>query len=281
LVGDDFSTDETASIISNFEEKNKDLLFHIKRKSNLGKFTGNGRLNLLHTLSLANGKYIAICDGDDYWTDPYKLQKQVDYLEANPSVSCCATRFDALKDDGIFLRHSEKHSKEIQELSTNEIISRGHSPTQTCTIVFRRKLLTPIPKFIFNRKLAPADWALTLWFSLKGKVAILPFCSSIYRMHEFGVWNKNDYFTNNLNILHFYSIMIRYVPSKFYKHILLSFYRSMNHYLDYSFNLNNLNLTLKNVIILLYIPMSYLFIPSIIYQLSIYLFGRLKLIKLI
>ena len=66
LIGDDFSNDGACSIISNFEEQNKNLIFHIRRNTNLGQLTGNGRLNLLHSLSLANGEFIAICDGDDY-----------------------------------------------------------------------------------------------------------------------------------------------------------------------------------------------------------------------
>jgi len=86
LLGEDASTDGTREVCIEYAEKypKKIRLFLHHRKNNI-KINGSptGRFNFLYNLYSARGKYIAICEGDDYWTDPYKLQKQVDFLDVN------------------------------------------------------------------------------------------------------------------------------------------------------------------------------------------------------
>lgn len=84
LVGDDFSTDGTRDIVQEYERQYPDRVKAVLQPRNLGM---NGGLNCLETLKLAKGEYYAIMDGDDYWTDPHKLQKQADYLDAHPDYS--------------------------------------------------------------------------------------------------------------------------------------------------------------------------------------------------
>ncbi|CAN5421210.1 glycosyltransferase [soil metagenome] len=84
LVGDDFSSDGTREIIQEYERAQPGLVIGVLHPRNMGK---NGGINFLDTLKLAKGEYYALMDGDDYWTDPLKLQKQADFLDAHPDYS--------------------------------------------------------------------------------------------------------------------------------------------------------------------------------------------------
>ena len=86
LIHDDASTDKTADIIREYEAQYPDLIKPIYQTENQYSRGGIGKFQFPRAV----GKYIAFCEGDDYWTDPLKLQKQVDALEAHPEVDICA-----------------------------------------------------------------------------------------------------------------------------------------------------------------------------------------------
>ena len=86
IIHDDASTDKTAEIVKSYAEKHPDLILPILQAENQ---YSKGIPISTYAYPKARGKYIAFCEGDDYWTDPYKLQKQVDFLESNPDCSWC------------------------------------------------------------------------------------------------------------------------------------------------------------------------------------------------
>jgi len=87
LIHDDASTDETPEIIKKYEEKYPSIIKAIYQKEN--QYSKSIKVDYVFNFKRAIGKYIAECEGDDYWTDPYKLQKQVDYMENNPGCIMC------------------------------------------------------------------------------------------------------------------------------------------------------------------------------------------------
>lgn len=89
VIGEDCSTDRTKEIVANYARKYPDKIKSILNERNIGIIP-----NFVNTLNNCSGKYIAILDGDDYWTDPYKLQKQVDFLEANPDYGVVHSAYD-------------------------------------------------------------------------------------------------------------------------------------------------------------------------------------------
>ena len=86
IIGDDASTDGTSEIIDRYHREYPSKIKVLRSNENLGKYTGNGRLNLIRELRACRGKYIALLEGDDYWLNPLKLQKQVDCIELNSSL---------------------------------------------------------------------------------------------------------------------------------------------------------------------------------------------------
>src|ERR1700683_5373651 len=86
VIGEDFSDDNTRNIIKTFVLNNPGKINALLHPYNLGL---DGKNNSVETLKNCNGKYVALCEGDDFWTDPYKLQKQIDFLEENTDFSIC------------------------------------------------------------------------------------------------------------------------------------------------------------------------------------------------
>ena len=93
-LGEDASNDGTRGICVEYAKKYPDKIrLFLRSRDDVIKINGTatGRYNFIETLKECKGKYIALCEGDDYWTDPYKLQKQVDFLEANSEYSFCGS----------------------------------------------------------------------------------------------------------------------------------------------------------------------------------------------
>ena len=93
VIGDDCSTDNTFAICQEFALKYPKIVRLFPRKKNLGMIG-----NWIKTIEDSKGKYIALCEGDDYWTDPLKLQKQVDFLEANLEYVLCFNKVNVLRN---------------------------------------------------------------------------------------------------------------------------------------------------------------------------------------
>ena len=136
LVHEDASTDKTALILKQYET-NYPQLFRCVYQSVNQFAIQNTLVNIL--FPMAKGKYIAICEGDDYWTDPYKLQKQVDFLEANPEFSICTHNVivsERGKKDGKILQQTEWLGKDHRQVSTIKDLLMYGSGGATCSIVF-------------------------------------------------------------------------------------------------------------------------------------------------
>lgn len=133
-----------------------------------------------------NAKYIAICEGDDYWTDPYKLQRQIEYLESHPECSMSFHAVNIVKD-GAVVRTSEHSIKEV-DFSANRIISMGGSYVPTPSIVVRRHLFCEYPEF---RNMADVgDYPLQVYAAIKGAVHYFPEIMGCYRIHG-GSWTAS------------------------------------------------------------------------------------------
>ena len=189
LLGEDESTDGTKLICEDYANKfpEKIRFFSHKRENNI-LINGNpsGRFNMLYNLLSSNGKFIAICEGDDYWTDPLKLQKQVDFLEANTEYGICFHRANLKKEDTFKLH-------EVPDFNTNGVyeyidLLKNYNFITTASVVFRKPENFSIPDWFKN--LPFGDLGLYKLILNGKKIKCLEDVMSVYRLHSNGMWSK-------------------------------------------------------------------------------------------
>lgn len=176
LIHDDASTDGTTDIIKEYEAQYPDIIKPIYEEEN--QWVKGRRGSAVFNFPRANGKYIALCEGDDYWTDPLKLQKQVDALENNPKLVMTSHCHDVFLQKQNILQKAVEN--EDYNYSLNALIN-GIWPAQTLTVVFRRNALDKLPSI-------SGDVALFYFLLKQGEGLRLKDSMATYRIHETGIW---------------------------------------------------------------------------------------------
>lgn len=185
LIHDDASTDKTADIIREYEAKYPNLIKPIYQTENQHS-KGIGAPRIFQEPRV-QGKYIAFCEGDDYWTDPFKLQKQYDAMEAHPEVDICATAsMDMFCDTGE-TRLFRCPSDHDTILSVEEVIAGGGGFVATASLFYRADLIKNPPEF---RKFLYLDYTMQIYGSLRGGMLYLSDCTTVYRVGVEGSWTQ-------------------------------------------------------------------------------------------
>jgi len=178
LVVDDCSSDRTVDLLREYARRHPGLIRLIVHEHNQGALP-----SMIELLEQARGDYVATFDGDDYWTDPAKLQLQVSFLEANPDFALCGHNC-VMRNEwaGTETLRPDDHRDRI--LTTSDLID-FHVPAGS--MVFRNGLLRPWPECF--RSLAFGDRVLALMLSEVGKVQYWTRAMSVYRIHAQGFWS--------------------------------------------------------------------------------------------
>lgn len=173
IIADDCSPDTTFEVVNDLIKlyPNGHRIIYNKHKTNIGMMP-----NFIWALQQTKGKYIALCEGDDYWTDPLKLQKQVDFLEANEDY-VLVSHSRILVDEKSF--HLKNHP-DFSEIGFH-----------TQCILFRNIFQKDFLDFDFS-KILNGDTFLMLYIENFGKFKILDFTGSAYRISHTGVWSLKD-----------------------------------------------------------------------------------------
>lgn len=198
LINDDASTDRTAEIIKTYEQKSPDIIKVMYQTEN--QHSKGVRICGINE-SRAVGKYIALCEGDDYWTDPYKLQKQVDFLENDPDTSLCvhgATLINGRTSEKIY---DVRPATKSRYFSTEEIIFGGGGLFPTNSMVYRRDKSIDRPAFYYSSFVG--DYPLTILLSLVGKVYYIDERMSTYRYAVPGSWTEREYLNLEKRVKHY------------------------------------------------------------------------------
>lgn len=184
LIHDDASTDGTADIIREYETKYPDIIKPIYQTEN--QYSKGVKVSLTYQYPRAKGKYIAMCEGDDYWTDPLKLQKQVDFMEANTDCSLCFHNAEVIYED----KNKKTHifaNIEDREYTGAEIYEKWIIPT--ASILFRLNSLNKIKHKLLNKNFIYGDSPLFIALSEVGKLWGINNVMSVYRINSTGVTN--------------------------------------------------------------------------------------------
>jgi len=180
IVHDDASTDGTSQIIREIQGSDHRVKV-IRQEENIYS-RGICLTNLI--VSIATSRYVALVEGDDFWTDPCKLQKQVDLLESEPGMALCIHPVEYVDADGVSLgRCWPPHGRDRMSI---EDFVYGNSAC-TASIVYRREFLPEYPGALRGLKLG--DWPLCLILSSRGTVGVVQATMASYRVHSGGVWS--------------------------------------------------------------------------------------------
>lgn len=188
VVHDDASTDGTAEIVKEYEEKYPDLIHGIYQTENQTSKNGADRRWIWSIQSrYCKGKYIAFCEGDDYWLDIHKLQIQTAYMETNPE--CVLTVHDAVLVHGGKNETKAMHPyKYDSDISADEIIMQYHGILPTASMIFRKNALDVDFYGIFL-KAGLGDYPLQLWMMTRGNIHYFSRIMSVYRYMHQGSWS--------------------------------------------------------------------------------------------
>jgi len=188
IIGEDCSTDNTRIICEDYEQKYPDIIKLLpKEESNLGMMP-----NFIRTLEACKRKYIALCEGDDYWNDPLKLQKQVDFLETHTEYAICYHPIKILKNNEIV---NDNITREVKSITTTKELAIGNY-IHTPSVVFRNN---KFPNWL--KKCSIGDYPLHLYNSQFGKIMKLRDSMAVYRIHNSNTWaNSCD---QNIKIINY------------------------------------------------------------------------------
>lgn len=185
LVHDDASTDGTAGIIREYESKYPDLFRCVYQTENQWGKKSPWKDILF---PMVRGKYVALNEGDDYWTDENKLQKQIDFMESHPDFAVCFHPVTVHWDDGSkpdTLFPDEKTRFYKTELELKDLLR--HNFIQTNSVVYRWRFHQD-PLSLMPDDILPGDWFLHLLHAQVGRIGFLNDVMSVYRRHSGGIW---------------------------------------------------------------------------------------------
>lgn len=209
VIGEDCSTDGTRAVVLDFQRRYPDRIVVLLRERNIGAMR-----NFAGTIAVCRGHYLAILEGDDYWSCTNKLQRQVDFLDTHPDWAVCCSRAEVRNEcdlhsstlraqtGAVFPARPGSTRPDGQDVSgllpvgpraagtfTLEDLLRGNF-IPTCTVVYRWGSLPSLPSWFFRSSLG--DLPLHAMVAGERKIELLDECMAVYRIHAGGMWSSRD-----------------------------------------------------------------------------------------
>ncbi|GAW66657.1 glycosyl transferase family protein [Geoanaerobacter pelophilus] len=180
VIGEDCSTDGTRDIVLAYLDAHPDKIRLLLPEKNLGMHR-----NFVETYRACRGEYLALLDGDDYWSSRDKLQQQVDFLDANPGCAICfhPVAIATAEDPSASVTFPEGFDRAVSTLE--DLVVENFIPT--CSAVARGGLITEFPEWFFS--LRQGDWPFHVMNAQHGDIGFLNDTMAVYRVHAGGVWS--------------------------------------------------------------------------------------------
>lgn len=183
MIGDDCSTDNTQAIIRSYAEEYPDRIKIVFDSQHRG-IRHKDRVGIKLS-ALSKAKYLALLDGDDYWTDPHKLQKQVDFLESHPECSICFHNVRSFNENGLEPPQNLCSANQIEISTLEDLLKENFIPA--CSVVFRNGLFQELPEWYYE--LHQGDYPLHVLNAHHGKIGYINEVMAAYRKHENSYWS--------------------------------------------------------------------------------------------
>lgn len=210
IVCDDCSTDRTAKLLDRYRDIPNVQVFINQTNLGLGR-------NLLLGLNRCSGKYIAMLEGDDFWTDPDKLSKQISYMENHPNCMVCCHAISLVDQGGKVLKEPSLISAHLQEFNLSDLLSGNF--VRNCSVLYRR---TQLPQFQGPfLGLSSCDFQLHVFHALMGPpdatIAWLPQRMAAYRIHQNSLYSSKGGLHDLQYREQLYSLFYRVLPPQLRK----------------------------------------------------------------
>jgi glycosyltransferase involved in cell wall biosynthesis len=185
VIGEDCSPDNTRDVALKYQQAHPGLVRIITSEHNVGMMT-----NFCRTMHACRGRFIALCEGDDYWNDPLKLRNQVELFSRHPRLSLAGHPVRELDQATGMLRGTVRPAFSSRMLSMHELILGDGGLIPSPSIMFRRDLLDQLPDWFHDAPVG--DYPLVLAAGLHGDVAVQNRCMAVYRRNVPGSWSERQ-----------------------------------------------------------------------------------------
>lgn len=251
IVYDDCSTDGTRDIIEEYSNRYPETIKTIFPEHNIAKSEGFYKINQL-VYNQMNGKYIAFCEGDDYWTDENKLQIQVDYLENHPELVGCfhkSVRKNIVNPEVKDIYFPQAVLKNVKEVYTNKDIQKKYF-IETCSVMYRFDKYKEDFISTYPQKIVNGDTYMLNYFSLQGNIGYIDRLMSVKTINNLGIWNSQKQSTDEKNMKYAEEIVrlpivLNNLYKRFNKKCLISIEYPFNLIINTAIKLNREDIILK------------------------------------
>ena len=281
LIHDDASTDGTADIIREYEAKYPSIFKPIYQTEN--QYSKGKNISATYNWPRAVGKYIAQCEGDDYWTDPLKLQKQVDFMEANPEYVLCCHRYKIYnQNDGTWNNDSASHilnSYPNGYVFTNKENLNVGWFTKTMTLLIRNDALKNMPNtrgFKYWR-----DFHINYYLLKQGGGFCFPFDGAVYRRHDGSVHSSKSLMDKNkMAYCVAREVWDRNMEDKDLLRLIITLHPTFLEYLRYKIERNNFKNLFKEILYFSRMDVKINGIKGVVFSIRKMLLSLFRLLKL-